>query len=255
MKKLVTAFAACVMAGMVSAEVSSQNIVGYQTMTAPGAYFSTGPTFISVGSATEQWKLSDVTLNGAVPGDDFVQFLDPATVATVIQATYIDAATAAAAEAPELEGWWDLSIENSLNDLTFAAGTGFICSFASAGVSITYAGEVLQGSTTLDLSGMAYPMVANFTPVDLTLGSITGIGMVPGDDFIQFLDPATVETIVQATYIDAATAAAAEAPELEGWWDLAIENSLNAQALPAGAAFIGSFASTGVMMTFPDPMP
>ncbi len=255
MKKLITAFAACAMAGLVSAEVSSQNIVGYQTVAAAGTYSSSGPTFISVGSATQEWKLGDVTLNGAVPGDDVIQFLNPATAETEVTATYVDAATAASWELPEMEGWWDFAMENSLNDLTFAAGTGFLSNFANTGVTITYAGEVLQGATTLDLSGQTYPMVSNFTPVDLTLASVTGVGMVPGDDVIQFLNPVTAETEVTATYVDAATAASWELPEMEGWWDFSMENSLNDQPLPAGAAFLGNFASTGVMMTFPNPVP
>jgi hypothetical protein len=207
-----------------------------------------------VGSATQEWKLSDVALTGAVPGDDFIQFLNSTTLGIDVIATYIDAATAAELEDPGLEGWWDLALENSLNDLTFAAGTGFLSNFASAGVSIMYSGEVLQGSTTLDLSGQAYPTVSNFTPVDLTLASVTGGGMVPGDDFVQFLNADTLEIDVIATYIDAATAAELEDPGLEGWWDLALENSMNDQPLPAGAAFLGNFASTGVTMTFPNPM-
>lgn len=254
MKKLMTAYAVCMMAGLVSA-VDSANIVGYQTKAATGGFYSAGPTFISVGSATKEWKLSDVTMTGSVPGEDVIQFLDPTTLDTLLVATYVDAATAASWELPEMEGWWDFAMENKMDAQTFSAGTGFLCNFASAGVSLTYAGEVLQGQTTLDLSGQAFPMVANFTPVDLTLGSIVGAGMVPGEDVIQFLNPVTLETDVVATYVDAATAASWELPEMQGWWDFAMENSLNTQTVPAGTAFLGNFASTGVALTFPNPVP
>lgn len=142
MKKLITAFAACAMAGLVSAEVSSQNIVGYQTVAAAGTYSSSGPTFISVGSATQEWKLGDVTLNGAVPGDDVIQFLNPATAETEVTATYVDAATAASWELPEMEGWWDFSMENSLNDQPLPAGAAFLGNFASTGVMMTFPNPV-----------------------------------------------------------------------------------------------------------------
>ena len=83
MKKLMTAFAVCMIAGLVSATgVESQNIVGYQTKTATGTFFSSGATFISVGSATKQWKLGDVKAVGMVPVSDIIQFLSPDTAET-----------------------------------------------------------------------------------------------------------------------------------------------------------------------------
>lgn len=260
MKKLMTACAACVLAGMVYAQVESVNIVGYQTVTATGKYFSSGSTFVSVGSATGEWKLGDVTVSGMDPFADFIQFLSPATAGTVLYATYIDASVDEAYEGGgELIGWWDPNGlgETSLNDEVLAAGTGFLCNFTSSGVVFTYAGEVLQGASTLDLSGMKYPMVANLTPVELTLGDITASGMDPFADFIQFLSPATAGTVLYATYIDASVDEAYEGGgELIGWWDPngLGETSLNDTVLAAGAAVLGNFTSTGVQITFPNPI-
>lgn len=255
MKKLMTAFAACFFAGLVTADpVTSQNIVGYQTLTAPGQFFSSGSTFVSVGSATGEWTLGDVTAAGMVPGDDIIQFLDPATAITELSATYIDEATSIALVGDtSAMGWWDLSFENMLNDQIFSAGTGFLCNFASAGVSLTFSGEVLDGATVVDLSGLQFPMISNFTPVDLTLGDLVATGMVPGDDIVQFLSTETAVTEVSATYIDEATSIALVGDNSAmGWWDLSFENSLNAQPFPAGSAVLGNFASASVTITFPD---
>lgn len=253
MKKLMTAFAACLFAGIVSAQVQSENIVGYQTLTAPGQYYSSGATFITVGSATGEWRLGDVVATGMDPSMDSVQFLDPATANVSIQATYIDEATAISYGDAGLQGWWDAALENRLDDEVFAAGTGFLSSFASAGVTLTYSGEVLDGIVVLDLTGQQYPMIANFTPVDLTLGDLTATGMDPSMDSIQFLSVADANTEVQATYIDAATAIAYGDAGLQGWWDAALENRLDDQTFPAGASVLGSFANN-VTITFPDPI-
>lgn len=251
MKKLMTAFAACLFAGIVSAQVQSQNIVGYQTLTAPGQYYSTGPTFISVGSPTGEWKLGDVVATGMDPSQDFIQFINSGTAVADVFATYIDEATAIALGDAGLQGWWDLGIENPMNDQTFAAGTGFLSYFATPGISLMYAGEVVDGQTTLDLTGQQFPMVANLTPVDLTLGQLTATGMDPSQDFIQFINTDTAVADVFATYIDEATAIGLGDVGLQGWWDLGIENSMNDQALPAGSAFLGFFVNN-VQLTFPD---
>jgi hypothetical protein len=253
MKKLMTALAACLVAGFAVAQsVTSANVVGYVNKDAVGTFSSAGPMFVSVGATT--WRLGDVTTVGMDPTADIIQFLNTDTANTEITATYIDAATAAGLGDAGLQGWWDPSIENRLDDLEFAPGQGFLCNFNSVGVSFTYAGEVLQGSTVLDLSGQTFPMVANFTPVDLTLGDLVAAGMDPTGDIIQFLSTATANTEITATYIDAATAAGLGDAGLQGWWDPSIENRLDSQALPMGTAFLGNFNSPSVTITFPNPM-
>jgi len=255
MKKLMMTLAVSLAATALIADVTSVNVVGYQNVTAGGQYFSSGATFISIGtSANAQWRLGDIKGVGMVPVDDNIQFLSADDANTELTATYVDAATAAAAEDPSLEGWWNMDIDTRLDDQVFVAGTGFLCSFSSVDVVLTYAGEVLDGATTLDLSGMQYPMVANFLPMDITLGDLTGVGMVPVDDNIQFLGVDDANTELTATYVDAETAAAAEDPSLEGWWNMDIDTRLDDVAFPAGTAFLGSFASSDVQIIFPDPI-
>ncbi len=263
MKKMMTAFAACMIAGLVSAQVESANIVGYQTMTAGGQFYSSGATFISVGSSTGEWRLGDVTASGMNPDTDFIQFLSTTDANAEIYATYVDSATSQSYdETDNWVGWWDVGNglgvgDSSLDDQTFSAGTGFLCNFTSSGVTLTYAGEVLQGSTTLDLSGQQFPMIANFTPVDLTLGDLTVSGMNPDTDFIQFLSTTDANAEIYATYVDSATSQSYdETDNWVGWWDVGNglgvgDSSLDSQTFPAGTAVLGNFTSTGVQIMFP----
>jgi len=181
---------------------------------------------------------------------DFIQFLSPDTAFTTLSAIYVD--LAAAGGDAELVGWYGLDGETRLDDLEFAAGTSFLCSFQSTGVTLTYSGEVLEGSTTLDLSGQSYPFVANFTPVDLTLGQLSAAGMNIETDFIQFLSPDTAFTSLSAIYVDLATAGGDA--ELVGWYGLDGETRLDSTPVPAGSAFLGSFQSPSVTITFPNPV-
>jgi|GEM_PF-6925709 len=252
MKKLMMTLAVSLAATALIADVTSVNVVGYQNVTAGGQYFSSGATFISIGtSANAQWRLGDIKGVGMVPVDDNIQFLSADDANTELTATYVDAA--AAGEEPSLVGWWNMDGDTRLDDQVFAAGTGFLCRFASVGVVLTYAGEVLGGSVTVDLSGMKYPMVANFLPVEITLGALTGVGMVPVDDNIQFLSVDNANTVLTATYVDAA--AAGEEPSLVGWWNMDGDTRLDDVAFPAGTAFLGRFQSSNVQIIFPDPIP
>jgi len=232
--------------------------VGYQTVTASGQYFSSGATFVSVGDINGQWLLGDVTVTGMDPFSDFIQFLSTANASTILMATYVDEATSISVVGDtSMVGWWDpatfsISYDNEMMD----AGTAFLCNFTSTGVELLYSGEVLVGATTLDLSGVQYPFVANFTPNDLVLGDLTATGMDPFSDFVQFLSTANASTEVMATYVDEATSISVVGDtSMVGWWDPATFSiSYNSQSLPAGSAFLCNFTSTGVMITFPDPV-
>jgi len=260
MKKLMTALAVCLAAGFVAAapapSVTSSNIVGYVKTTATGPSFSTGCMFVSVGSPTAVWRLGDVTVSGMDPSQDNIQFLNTIDASTELTATYIDTATSINYVGDtSIVGWWDFSLTTSLDNVMVGAGTGFLCNFASPNVIFTYAGEVLQGSITLDLSGLLSPMIANFTPVDLTLGQLTVAGMDPSQDNIQFLNTVDASTDLTATYIDSATSISYVGDtSLVGWWDFSLTTSLDSHPLPTGTAFLGSFASPNVTITFPNPM-
>jgi len=246
MKKLVTALALCA-SFSAFAQVESANVVGYQTKTATGQYFSSGATFISVGSTSNQWKLGDIKLTGSTPQQDIIQFLSVVDANTEITATYVDLA-AAGGNAGDV-GWYDFTLSTRLDDITFPAGTAFLCNFGSSGVSIMSAGQVLSGPTTLDLSGIQYPFVANLLPMQLTLGSITVAGSTPQQDIFQFLSVTDANTELTATYVDLA-AAGGNAGDV-GWYDFTLSTRLDDTILSAGAAFLCNLGSPSVSITFP----
>jgi hypothetical protein len=60
-------------AGLVSAQVESANIVGYQTMTAGGQFYRQSDIYFR-GFLDGRWRLGDVTASGMNPDTDFIQF-------------------------------------------------------------------------------------------------------------------------------------------------------------------------------------
>ncbi len=251
MKKLVTAFALC--AAISAMAVESENIVGYQTKTTIGQFATSGSMFVSVGSTTGEWKLGDIKAAGMVPGDDIIQFLSATDLSLTQAATYIDEANSIAIIGDNsLVGWWNAGVDTQLDDEVFPAGTAFLANFVSTGITLTYSGEVALGATTLDLSGLQFPFIANCVPRDLTLGDLTATGMVPGDDIIQFLSTTDLSLIEAATYIDeAASIAIIGDNSLVGWWNAGVDTQLDDMVLTSGASFLGNFVSTGVQITFP----
>lgn len=132
MKKLMMTLAAALSVTAILA-VESQNIVGYQTISASGTYPSYGSTFITVGDTNGTWTLADITADGMDPSTDTIQFLDPDDASVMLAATYVDAATAALYGMPELQGWWDPNDlgGTSLDSTALPAGTAVLCSLGS----------------------------------------------------------------------------------------------------------------------------
>lgn len=134
MKKLITAaMTLALAAGLASAQVTSDNIVGYVTITNnPGTtYPSYGNCFITVGDVNTSAVLGDITADGMAAGADYLQFLSPADLSTILFATYIDAATADGLGDPGMQGWWNLDIDTRLDSTPLPAGTGFLGNFGS----------------------------------------------------------------------------------------------------------------------------
>jgi hypothetical protein len=139
MKKLMTALAACLVAGFAVAQgVTSANVVGYLKLAASGTYPSHGPTFITVGDTGLQWTLGNMTAEGAELDSDFIQFLNPADTSVSGTATHCDSATATGLGHPEWQGWWEIGDVGgtSKNTTAFPAGTAVLCNLGS-GNSVT----------------------------------------------------------------------------------------------------------------------
>lgn len=65
MKKLVTAFAACMIAGLVSAQVQSQNVVGYYSVTLTNGYNMLAVNLATVGSPAAGIDLNEFLPSGS----------------------------------------------------------------------------------------------------------------------------------------------------------------------------------------------
>jgi hypothetical protein len=269
MKKLMFVAAIAAMAGSAFC-IESANTVGYMTPQLGGEYESLlyGNMFVPVSSADGSWQLSDVTPTGMDPTGDNIQILNDDLDAEY-EITYIDAAFCALAKKDESNiGWWDMNdpfgdAESRLDDMTIAAGTGFLCGMYSGNdVTFTFSGEVANGAiqvTNSDGAGgtIESPIICNPTAKTITLAQIDAEGFDPTGDNIQFLND-DLEAEYEVTYIDEAFCALAKKDtSYVGWWDMNdpfgdAESRLDDLELAPGAAVLGGFYSGNeVSLTFP----
>ena len=201
-----------------------------------------------VTSAGLTYKLGDFTASGMDGTADFIQFLDADTLESNVEAVYLDEETYGA----ELAGWWDYNDVGgtSLDDQVFPFTTAFLAAFTSGNeISFSYAGSVLNGGRTFSTTSQS-PMFGNYLPRALTLADISATGMDGTADFIQILDPDTLESNIEAVYLDAETYGS----ELAGWWDYNDVGGtpLDDTPIPAGQGFLGAFTSGNeITVTFP----
>jgi hypothetical protein len=176
MKKLVTAFAACALAGLVNAQVESVNIVGYTTkaLTANKKAI-TGAQFVEVGGGTSL-SLNSIQLVN-VPADG------TAGILWWNGSGYDGAMWVEIGYDPDNIGWGDENWDEVTH--TFAPGEGFWIVIPS-GVTdpaVLQAGEVkLSTQATFDfaLEANKKSLVINPLPVAITLDDIELVN-VPAD--------------------------------------------------------------------------
>ena len=230
------------------------NVVGYQNIESADGSFSGGLTFLTIGGTDGQFTLADFKAIGMDPYNDFVQFLSTDNAAPYVYAVYLDKDT----YGEDLEGWWDYFDVGGtpLNEQSFANGTAFLVANGSGNqISFQYAGQVATGTdcSIVIPEGTGSPFICNPTPVALTLGQVTAVGMDPYNDFFQYLSPSDASPITYAVYLDKDT----YGEDLEGWWDYFDVGGtpLNEEPLAAGGALLGAVGSGNeIVVTFPDPL-
>ena len=211
-------------------------------------------TFLTIGGTAGQFTLADFTAIGMDPYSDIVQFLSPEDASPYIFAVYLDKDT----YGEELEGWWDANDVGGtpLNEQSFANGTAFLVANGSGNtILFQYAGQVATGTdcTIVVPEGTGSPFICNPTPVELTLGQVTAVGMDPYSDIFQYLSKDDASPVVFGVYLDKDT----YGEELEGWWDASDVGGtpLNEEPLAAGGALLGAIGSGNeIVVTFPDPL-
>lgn len=232
MKKLVTAFAACALAGLAFAQVESVNIVGYQTLSGNAGFTVVAPTFVSVGSTTDEFTFGDI--QGDFVFFDTLQFFDSAGNVN-FQAYWLDENFGLT------PGWYD-DAQVSLATTPVPAGSAFFASMASGG-SIVIAGQVSADDVVIS-AGAGFTVIGNCRPYDVTFGDLvcTGISFF---DTLQFFDAAG-NVNFQAYWLDENFGLT------PGWYDDA-QSSLNSTVIPSGQGFFLSAANAGATVTIPAP--
>ena len=219
MKKLVTAFAACMIAGLVTAAVESINIVGYQTLGGAPGYTVVTPTFISVGS-TDQ-----TTTFGAIQGEfeffDNLQFFD-AEGSVVFTAYWFD-------------GWIDEGFA-PLDDEPLPAGLGFFVEMGAGG-AIQFSGQV-DAEDVVVTADAGYTVMGNCRPYDITFADLEVDGLDYFDN-LQFFD-ADGSVVFTAYWFD-------------GWIDEGFA-PLDEEVIASGQAFFLESGAGGATITIPAPV-
>ena len=225
--------------------------MGYVQNATDAESYSGGPVFKQIGTDGSSYKLGDIKISGVDPTGDAIQFLDTATANTYLAATYCDPEEFG----EELEGWWaaDDIGGTQLDDEEFAAGTAFLTLFTSGNeITFNYAGEVEEGVKQIHIAeGVESPFICNPLPKTLTLADITVSGMDPTGDGFQFLDTATANTYLVATYCDPDEFG----EELAGWWDAddVGGTEINDTELAPGQGVLGLLTSGNEMtVVFPE---
>ena len=125
MKKLVTAFAACALAGLAFAQVESVNIVGYSTINVPAGSSIVAPSFTTVGGGGV-----DLTLGMITPSADFDA--ESLTGGGTIQFINADGSWGVQAQYwANYGGWYIFGTETLINDTVLPKGGAVYVSAAA----------------------------------------------------------------------------------------------------------------------------
>ena len=158
----------------------------------------------------------------------------------------------AAEDDPEEGAGWYLDADGdgevNQNSVSIPMGTGFLVNRkgSEADAALVCAGEVNKAPVTRELPTSGYNLVANCSPVDITLGDIT-----PNEDFltssIQFMTPggANANTTFKGKSVRATYTywSAEDDPEEGAGWYLDADgdgeiNQNNLVVIPAGGGFL-----------------
>lgn len=229
MKKMMTAFAACMIAGLVSAQVESANIVGYQTTTAPAGFTVFAPTFTAVGNANPVFS----TITGTFSFNDQIQFFD-ASGNVFFSAAWDDGTIN-----PDV-GWYTTDFATSLGTTEIPVGQAFFV-YTAGDVAMTASGEV--GATNITVNCDAgFTTMGNARPYAITYGDLQVANMAFNDQ-IQFFDGAGNVSFT-AAYDDGTIST-------PGWYTTDFSTDLATTTIPAGQGFFLYSQSGGATCTIP----
>lgn len=189
MKKLVTAFAACALAGLVDAQVESVNIVGYNTVTIDKQWTIIAANFEAVGGGA-------ISLQDAFPYSDGMTKGNNMNAADMLQIqnalggydTYYlsNGLNAKGSPVAGLDGKWAAAGTFAPTTATIAPGTAlwYGARNFNPAFQITVAGQALATATADMPVSLAVKHIANPYPTDLPLndGVPYTTGMTKGNN-------------------------------------------------------------------------
>ncbi len=185
---------------------------------------------------------------------DSMQVLNPVSAATDYAITYLDENWALAALGnADMKGWYKADLSAPMDNEAFAAEQGFLASFGSPTIKITFTGAVNPAKeATVDSKGTKYPMIANFLPRQIQWKELTPTGFDPMSDSLQVLNPVSAATDYAITYLDENWALAALGnADMKGWYKADLSAPMDDEYIDPGAAFLASFGSKAITIKFP----
>lgn len=203
MKKLLTACAACVLAGMVSAQVESVNVVGYSsTVLESSKLFMLGSNFEKVGTTIgEGVTLADLVASSGFEDFDNIQ-VGVADESGVVHFTnyyylsYMDPA-----------GWYADDYSTYAGDEELPAGVS-VWMLLATGQDVTTSGQVRSTETQftfaankLTMTSSAYPIafkpndctwtgVQDFDNIQVGVADVNGVVQFTNYYYLSYMDPA-----------------------------------------------------------------
>jgi hypothetical protein len=245
MKKLVTAFAACALAGLVNAQVESVNIVGYNTVTLDKQWTIIAANFEAVGSGAISLQDAFPYAVGMTKGSNIntADMLQIQNAGGTYDTYYMsNGKNAKGATVEGLEGKWAAAAAYTPTTATIAPGTAlwYFARNPSSTFKITVAGQALTTSAADMPVTLTWKHIANPYPTDLPLndGVPYTVGMTKGNnintaDMIQIQNAGgTYDTYYMS---NGKNAKGATVEGLDGKWAAAASYTPTTAAIPVGA--------------------
>ena len=185
-------------------------------------------------------------------------------------------------EDPDLKGWWDFTVVNkdfevpeeqiiSRNNEKIPFGTGVAVYTSMAGVTVTFAGEVLADDYGIPLSFNANTFTGIVCPADVKLGDLEPTdgedGWMYNMDYLATIKPNGAFD-KKYGYLSPYWAGpdGFEDPDLKGWWDFTVVNkdfevpeeqiiSRDGVELKAGQGLAVYTSMAGVELVVPSALP
>ncbi len=235
MKKLMTAFAVCLLAGIVSAAegITSLNIVGYTTATAPNeAWVMQATPFVQIGGGLLA-GVNDVFTGNFTDGDEL--YIWDVSIQDYVSLIWTTDAQDEAYENVIGTGWANAGVYSTVQ---VSVGQGAFIHALAGAVNVVTAGEVGSGVTLTIPSGV-WSMVSLPYPVATLVNDPTWTGFADGDEI--YIWDSSIQDYVSLIWTTDAQDEAYENVIGTGWANAGVYSYVPLNI--GGAAFIQKYSA------------